>query len=77
MSSERYYEVPPYKPCKVKAVAVILSVLHIVFVCIPVFLIVYVFVDLAFRFRDLIRFIKKTIKHAKAKLKPEPAEGLP
>lgn len=77
MSSERYYEVPPYKPCKVKAVAVILSVLHIVFVCIPVFLIVYVFVDLAFRIRDLIRFIKKTIKYAKAKLKPEPAEGLP
>lgn len=77
MSSERYYEVPPYKPCKVKAVAVILSALHIVFVCIPVFLIVYVVVDLAFRIRDLIRLIKKTIKHAKAKLKPEPAEGLP
>ena len=67
MSSERYYEVPPYKPCKVKAVAVILSALHIVFVCIPVFFIVYVVVDLAFRIRDLIRLIKKTIKHVNSK----------
>lgn len=76
MSNERYYEVPPYKPCKVKVVAYILGALHLVFVCLPVFLFVYVFVDVAFRVRDLIRYIKKTIKHAKAKPKPKPIEGL-
>lgn len=76
MSNERHYEVPPYKPCKVKAIAFILSFLHIVFVCIPVFVAVYVLVELMFASRDSIRFIKKTIKHAKAKLKPKPAEGL-
>ena len=59
-----------------KAIAVILSIIHVVFVCIPVFLAVYVMMELMFATRDSIRFIKKTIKHAKAKLKPKPSQSL-
>jgi len=76
MSNEPHYEVAPYKPCNVKVVAYVLGALHLLLVCIPLFLFVYVFVDVAFRVRDLNRYIKKTIKHAKAKSKPKPAEGL-
>lgn len=77
MSNELCYEVPPYKPCKVKAVAFILALLHVVLVCIPTFIAVYVLLEVAFAIIDTIKFIKKTIKHAKAKLKPEPIEGIP
>ena len=70
------YSVPPYKEPKIKLVAIILSFFHLVFICIPIFLIVYVGVDIAFFVRDSIRYVKKTIKYAKAKFKSEPTEGV-
>lgn len=69
LGSLENYEVPPYKKPKVKFLAYIISFFYLVFVCFPLFLLVYVFVDIAFFIRDSIRFIKKTIKNAKTKFK--------
>lgn len=63
------YEVPPYKEPKVKLLAYIISFFYVLLVCLPLFLIIYVSVDIAFFIRDAIRFIKKTIKNAKTKFK--------
>lgn len=70
------YEVKPYKKPKLKLLAYILSFLYLIFVCLPVFLIVYLGVDIAFFIRDSYRLIKKTIKNAKAKFKPKPTKSL-
>jgi len=67
-SEEQNYSVPPYREPKMKLLAFIIATFHLIFVCIPVFLLVYVSVDVAFFFRDSITYIKKTIKNAKAKL---------
>ena len=71
------YDVKPYKEPKLKLLAYILSFLYLIFVCLPVFLIVYLGVDIAFFIRDSYRLIKKTIKNAKAKSKPVASEILP
>lgn len=70
------YSVPPYKEPKIKFLAYILSFLYLVFICFPIFLLIYVGVDVAFFIRDSIRHVKKTIKYAKAKFKSKPTEGL-
>lgn len=70
------YSVPPYKEHKIKFVAYILSFIHLVFVCIPIFLLVYGTVYVAFFLKDIISYLKKTIKYAKAKFKSEPTEGV-
>jgi len=73
----RNYDVPPNKKPKMKLLALILSILYLFFICLPVFLFVHVGIDLIFFIRDIYKFIKKTIKNAKAKFEPKPTQGLP
>jgi hypothetical protein len=70
------YEVPPYKEPKMKAIAVIISFFHLIFVCLPVFVFLYVIVEVFFFIRDSHRLIKKTIKNEKTKFKSKPTERL-
>ena len=71
------YEVKPYREPKMKFLALILSFLHLFFICLPIFIIIYLGVDIVFFIRDVYKFLKKTIKHAKAKFEPKPSQGLP
>ena len=65
------------KNIKISLIAWILSMLYMILVCIPLAIFIYTIINLIFVIRDITKLINKTIKHAKAKLKPEPAEGLP
>ena len=67
-SELRNYSVPPYKPPKMKLLSFLLTGLYLFFVCLPLFVTIYVLIDVVFFVRDSNLFIKKTIKNAKAKL---------
>ena len=78
MSENQYselqnYEVPPYKGESYGVLGIIVSFIYLVFVCLPLFAILYISIDIVFFIRDVNLFIKKTIKHAKTKLKSKPA----
>ena len=73
----RNYDVPTHKKPKMKLLALILSILYLFFICLPTFLFIYVGIDLIFFIRDIYKYIKKTIKNAKAKFEPKPTQGLP
>ena len=47
----------------------IASLLYTIFVCLPIFVIVYILMNVAFVIMNITRFIKKTIKNAKTKFK--------
>lgn len=55
----------------------IISALYLFLICIPVYLLVYSSVTVVFSIIGAINFIKKTIKNAKAKFKPESTQSLP
>jgi hypothetical protein len=71
------YDVPPYKQPKMKLLAFILSILYLIFICLPVFIFVNILIEVVFNSREIYRFVKKTIKYAKAKFEPKPTQGLP
>lgn len=71
------YDVPPYKEPKMKLLAIILSLFYYIFICLPLFLFIYFGIDIIFFIRDIYKFVKKTIKYAKAKFEPKPTQGLP
>lgn len=71
------YEVPPYKEPKTELLTYIISFFYLVFVCLPLFLIIYVLVEVLFFIRDSTRYIKKTIKNAKTKFKSKPSQRVP
>lgn len=64
------YEVKPYKKPKLKLIAYIFSFFYLILVCLPLFLTIYLAVEIIFSIRDLKKFIKKTIKNEKTKPKP-------
>lgn len=79
MSEKQYLEgrtAPRYKECKVKIIAYILSFLYLVFICTPIFILVYSAITIAFLISDIKKFYKKTIKNAKAKFKSKPSQSV-
>ena len=54
------------KNIKISLIAWILSMLYMILVCIPLAIFIYTIINLIFVIRDIIKLIKKTIKHAKA-----------
>jgi len=63
------YEVPLYKEPKMKLLTYIISFFYLVFVCLPLFLIIYVLVHVSFFIRDSTRYIKKNHKKCKNQIK--------
>jgi hypothetical protein len=54
----------------------LVNYIYFIFVCIPVFLFVYLSIEIGFLILDTIKFLKKTIKYAKAKFVPKPFKSL-
>lgn len=68
--------VPKYKECKIKWVAYLIAAIYLFFVCIPIFIFVYISMKVAFLLIDINSFYKKTIKYAKAKCQSKSTERL-
>ena len=54
------------KNIKISLIAWILSMLYMILVCIPLAIFIYTTIHVLFAIINIIKLIKKTIKHAKA-----------
>lgn len=68
--------VPKYKECKIKWLSYLIAAIYLIFVCVPVFIVVYTSMKVAFLLIDINSFYKKTIKYAKAKCQSKSPERL-